>query len=175
MKWVFLLCLAVVAVAGGTQGLVVAYRWMTSMQEEVKVMPGQAPVMRLIQPAGTVPREGGELAPAANPAAVLAARELYAKRPSPVPASPESLARGAALFRIYCTPCHGANGQGNGPVTPRFIPAPDLGGPQTQARTDGYMAHYIGYGGAIMPAYGEALSVSDRWDIVNHVRTLARK
>jgi hypothetical protein len=26
-----------------------------------------------------------------------------------------------------------------------------------------------------MPAYGEALSVADRWDIVNHLRALAKK
>jgi mono/diheme cytochrome c family protein len=37
------------------------------------------------------------------------------------------------------------------------------------------MAYYIGYGGAIMPAYGEALSVTERWDVVNYLRTLAQK
>jgi mono/diheme cytochrome c family protein len=145
------------------------------MQEDVKVRPGEAAAMRTVQPLGTVPRDGGELVLSREPAAVAAAREVYAKRPNPIAASPESLARGADLFRIYCTPCHGATGKGDGTVTPRFIPAPDLGAAQTQGRPDGYLAHYIGYGGAIMPAYGESLSVSDRWDIVNHLRTLAQK
>ena len=42
-------------------------------------------------------------------------------------------------------------------------------------RKNGHFAYYIGYGGALKPAYGEALSVTERWDIVNHLRTLAQK
>ena len=60
-------------------------------------------------------------------------------------------------------------------VTPRFIPPPDLTSPVVQAKPDGHFSYYIGYGGAIMPPYGEALSVVDRWDIVNYLRTLAKK
>ncbi len=169
MKWLFLVCLLVVFGAGGLMGLLVGYRWMTSMQADVKVVPGEMP---LGQPPGTVPRTGGELVPALPVAALHAA---YEKRPNPVPRSPQSVGRGEALFRIYCTPCHGAGGKGDGPVIPRFIPPPDLTGAQIQGRTDGHLSAYIGYGGAIMPAYGEALSVSERWDLVNYVRTLARR
>ncbi len=163
MKWVFLLCLLVVAGAGGTMLLVVGYRWVTSMQTDVKFVPGET---TLAQPAGTVPWRGGEL---------VVAREVYETRRNPVPPSPDSVARGGRLFAIYCTPCHGVGGKGNGTVTPRFIPPPDLTSAQIQARTDGHISYYIGYGGAIMPAYGEALSVGDRWDLVNYVRTLAQK
>lgn len=163
MKWVFLLCLLVVAAVGGVMGLLVGYRWMTSMQADVKVVPGQ---MMLRQPAGTVPREGSELA---------VSREVYASRKNPVPATPESVDRGQKLFAIQCTPCHGESGKGDGPVTPRFIPPPDLTSAPVQGKTDGHMSYYIGYGGAIMPSYGEALSVGDRWDVVNYLRTLARK
>jgi mono/diheme cytochrome c family protein len=163
MKWVFLLSLLVVGAVAGVMGGVVVYRWNTSMQHDVKVVPGQ---MTLAQPPGTVPREGAEL---------VVAREVYATRKNPVPADAQSLARGQKLFGIYCTPCHGPAGKGDGPVTPRFIPAPDLTSPPVQAKPDGHFSYYIGYGGAIMPAYGEALSVTDRWDIVNHIRTLAKK
>lgn len=170
MKWVFLLCLLVLAAVGGAMGLLVGYRWQTSMQADVKVVPGEVP---LAQPPGTVPRSGGELiVGAATPQAMMA---VYEKRPNPVPRSQESVARGEGLYRIYCTPCHGAGGRGDGPVTPRFIPPPDLTGPQIQGRSDGRIAAYIGYGGAIMPAYAEALSVTERWDLVNYVRTLAKK
>jgi mono/diheme cytochrome c family protein len=166
VKWVFLLCLLVVLGVGGLMNGLVGYRWLTSMQADVKVVPGESLAASMRVPAGTVPREGGEL---------LVARETYASRKNPIPASRDSVTRGGALFAIYCTPCHGAGGKGDGLVTPRFIPAPDLTGPQVQGRPDGHMAYYIGYGGAIMPAYGEALSVSERWDLVNYLRTLAQK
>ena len=166
MKWVFLLCLLVVAGVGGAMGLLVGYRWLTSMQQDVKVVPGEAELVRLAPPVGTVPRSGGEL---------LVARETYANRKNPVAPTRGSVTRGEALFQIYCFPCHGPGGKGDGPVTPRFIPPPDLTSPQVQGRPDGHIAYYIGYGGAIMPAYGEALSVSERWDLVNYVRTLARR
>jgi mono/diheme cytochrome c family protein len=163
MKWIFLLCLLAVGGVAGAMGLLVGYRWVTSMQTDVKVVPGE---MVIVQPAGTVPRNGGEL---------VVAREAYANRPNPVPRTPDSVKRGEALYRVYCSPCHGVSGKGDGPVTPRFIPPPDLAGPQIQGRTDGHMSYYIGYGGAVMPAYGEALSVGERWDVVNYIRTLAQK
>jgi mono/diheme cytochrome c family protein len=163
VKWVFLLSLLVVlGVGGAMQGLVV-YRWNTSMQTDVKVVPGEMP---LRPPPGTVPREGSEL---------VVARELYNSRKNPVPATPQSLAHGQRLFATYCQPCHGPGGKGDGLVTPRFIPPPDLTSAMVQAKTDGHFSYYIGYGGAIMPAYGEALSVTDRWDIVNFMRSLAKK
>lgn len=166
MKWVFLLCLLVVAATGGLMGGLAAYRWLTSMQADVKLVPGEADLVRFTAPTGTVPRGDGEL---------LVAREIYSTRKSPVPRTAPSVARGESLYRIYCTPCHGLAGKGDGPVTPRFIPPPDLTSPPVQGRTDGHIAYYIGYGGAIMPAYGEAISVSERWDLVNYVRALAKK
>ena len=166
MKWVFLLCLLVVAGVGGAMVLVVGYRWLTSMQADVKLVPGEADLARIVPAAGTVPRADGEL---------VVERAAYEPRKNPVPASADSVTRGGVLFRVYCTPCHGLGGKGDGPVSPRFIPPPDLTSPQIQGRTDGHISYYIGYGGPIMPAYGEALSVADRWDVVNYVRTLAQK
>ncbi len=42
-------------------------------------------------------------------------------------------------------------------------------------RTDGYWHSYIVSGGAVMPAYGEALSSEEAWHIVNYLRTLAAR
>jgi mono/diheme cytochrome c family protein len=177
VKWVFVLSLLVVAGLGGVMGLLVGYRWVTSMQADVKVVPGEPEVMQLAVPRGTVPRTQGELVPVdlADPAQRAVFQAAYATRPNPVPRSEVSVARGAELYKIYCTPCHGVTGKGDGPVTPRFIPPPDLRSPQIQGRTDGHLSFYIGYGGAIMPAYGEALSPAERWDLVNYVRSLAQK
>jgi len=163
MKWVFVLCLLIVGGVASVMGATVVYRWFTSMENDVKLVPGQ---VTMAQPPGTVPREGGEL---------VVSRELYATRKNPVPADAQSLARGKKLFEIYCTPCHGVGGKGDGLVAARFIPPPDLTSPTVQAKPDGHFSYYIGYGGAIMPAYGEALSPADRWDIVNHIRSLAKK
>ena len=74
MKWVFMLCLLVVGAVAGVMGGLVAYRWTTSMQNDVKFVPGQ---VTMAQPAGTVPRDGGEL---------MIAREVYSQRKNPVAA-----------------------------------------------------------------------------------------
>jgi len=163
VKWLFLLSLLVLGAVGGLLAVTVAYRWTTSMQADVKVVPGELP---LAPPSGTVPRAGGEL---------VVAREVYETRRSPVAPTAESVARGQKLFAIYCTPCHGVGGKGDGTVTPRFIPPPDLTSAPVQGKSDGHISYYIGYGGALMPAYGEALTVAERWDVVNYVRTLAQK
>lgn len=163
MKWVFAVVVLVIFGSGLVMGGAIVSNWTRNMADQPKLMPGELP---LPMPAGTLPRSGGELA-----------RTLQegSKLPNPVRPTPESIARGKALFGIYCAPCHGPEGAGDGPVGPKFIPAPDLRQPATQQKSDGYMAHYIGYGGAIMPAYGEATSVEERWDIVNYIRTLALK
>jgi hypothetical protein len=41
VKWVFLLCLLAVFGAGGLMGILVGYRWLTSMQTDVKLVPGE--------------------------------------------------------------------------------------------------------------------------------------
>ena len=106
------------------------------------------------------------------------AAELATKRPNPVKPTPESVAVGKQHFVTFCAPCHGAEGKGGvtGPVATRFIPPPDLTNAEMQRqRTDGYWHSYIVAGGAVMPAYGEALSSQEAWHIVNYLRTLAAK
>lgn len=168
MKWVFLVVLLIIAASGLLMGGYVASNWTRNMAEQPKLMPGEAPPggKPLQMPAGTLPRSGGEL---------VRTLQEGSRLPNPVARAPESIARGKALFAIYCAPCHGPGGAGDGPVGPKFIPATDLRQPVTQQKSDGYMAHYIGHGGAIMPSYGEATSVEERWDIVNYLRTLAQR
>ena len=60
-----------------------------------------------------------------------------------------------------------------GPVATKFIPPPDLTNAELQRqRTDGYWHSYIMAGGAVMPAYGEAMSYVEAWHVVNYLRTL---
>ena len=147
---------------GRGHGRVVAYRWMTSMQNDVKLVPGQ---ITMSQPAGTVPREGAEL--------VVAARESTRRGRTRSPPTPSRWRAGRSSTTSTARRAT-AQWQGRRARLPRFIPAPDLTSAAVQAKPDGHFSYYIGFG-AIMPAYGEALSVTDRWDIVNHLRALAKK
>jgi mono/diheme cytochrome c family protein len=167
MKWVFLLVLLLVGAAVLMMGGALVLRWTNNMTQTVKVVPGE---QIFAMPSGTLPRSGGELTLPREE------RDTAAKRPNPVRAAPASIATGQKLFGVYCAPCHGPAGKGDGPVTPKFIPPPDLTHPSIQTqRTDGYIQHVIGTGGAIIPAYGEALSAEERWHVVNFVRSLAKR
>lgn len=167
MKYVFLLVLLLVggiaAVLGGAAG----YRWMNNMTATQRVMPGE---FSFSMPTGSLPRDGGQLYHSP------AEREAAAARRNPIPTSAESIRKGGELFVIYCTPCHGASGRGDGTVSTRFVPPADLTNPELhKARTDGYWQSYLSAGGAVMPSYAEALTPEERWHVVNYLRTLAKK
>lgn len=90
---------------------------------------------------------------------------------NPVPPTAESVARGQERFGIYCLTCHGAGGKGDGPVGVKYVPPTDLSGEYVQTKPDGDIFYTITYGGvAIMPSYGDAMSVEDRWHIVNYIK-----
>jgi len=166
MKYVFLLALLVVGGAGAVLGGTVVYRWTHNMSDSPRIMPGER---AFTMAPGSVSR-GGELYYPKE------AREAAAARTNPVVASPASIQAGAALFSIYCTPCHGAAGKGDGLVSSKFVPPPDLTNADLQkGRTDGYWQSYLSVGGAVMPAYGEALTPDERWHVVNFLRTLAQR
>ncbi len=92
----------------------------------------------------------------------------------PVAATPESLAHGHALFLDRCSPCHGPEGRGGGPVSKFFPPAPDLAYISVRRRTDGFIWGTVSYGGKAMPPAREGLTERDRWDLVNWVREIQR-
>ena len=168
MKYVFILVLLIVAAAGGLLGAVVVLRWSDNMTQTSRIMPGERV---FTMPAGVVPRGGSLILPKEQ-------RELAARQPNPVKTSEASVAVGKERFQTLCLPCHGPEAKGGvtGPVATKFIPTPDLTNSELQkARTDGYWHSYIMVGGAVMPAYGEALSSREAWSIVNYLRTLAAK
>ncbi len=85
------------------------------------------------------------------------------------------LARGHTLFRRFCTPCHGPEGNGkNAYIVPKRSVASgyDLLAPKEQSFTDQYIYGMIRVGGGLMPAFGGRIAHFDRWDIVNYLRTL---
>ena len=167
MKYVFVLTLLLVGGAAGVQGLAIVYRWNHDMKQSQAVKPGE---MNFAMAPGSLPRTGGQLYYSKEQ------RDAAALRKNPVPATPESIRKGANLYAVYCTPCHGPSGKGNGLVAAKFVPPTDLSNPDLQkGRTDGYWQSYLSVGGAVMPSYGESLSADERWDVVNFLRTLAAK
>ena len=94
---------------------------------------------------------------------------------NPTKAEDASIARGKELFAINCQMCHGVTGEGNGPIAAfltKFKPA-NLTSPLIKAFPDGQIFMTITNGVPDrMPPLNENLTVSERWDVVNYVRTL---
>jgi mono/diheme cytochrome c family protein len=101
---------------------------------------------------------------------------------SPVRITSGGMQRGAERYGIFCAPCHGPAGRGDGMVGRRaeklqegtWIPATDLTGETVRARADGHLFNTITHGIRSMPAYGPQIDPEDRWSIVAYVRALQR-
>jgi mono/diheme cytochrome c family protein len=93
------------------------------------------------------------------------------KQTNPIPADEKSVAYGEKMFKIYCTPCHGMTGKGDGLVGAKLLLKPyNLTADQTKGRSDGFIWGYMTFGGAVMPSYANDLSVNERWHVINYVR-----
>jgi len=98
---------------------------------------------------------------------------------NPIPPNQTSVEAGHALYTTNCVPCHGTTGKGDGPVGLTLNPRPaDL----TQhtlpgVHPDSQLFDWItnGFPGSQMPAFKTVLSDTDRWNLVNYIRTLALK
>lgn len=86
------------------------------------------------------------------------------------------MARGHERFGIYCTPCHGQTGVGNGMVIQHGfpIPPPNFHDDRIVSMPDGQIFHTITYGVRNMPSYGKQIPEEDRWAIVAYLRALQR-
>ena len=114
---------------------------------------------RIAPPDGAVPLQGQAVIPEEFPV-------------NPVPSDIASVQRGHVLYSLQCELCHGAAGHGDGPLAGYFVRTPeDLVGEKTVAEFDGsvYLAIQNGFGQ--MPGRAENLTVQERWDVVNYVRT----
>lgn len=98
------------------------------------------------------------------------------KLENPFPADEESIEYGKLIYSSQCTLCHGATGDGSGPLATKFkYDMPDLGNAQAQnKRTDGELFYVLTHGHGKMKGEGDRLKEKVRWDIVNYIRTLAK-
>jgi mono/diheme cytochrome c family protein len=85
----------------------------------------------------------------------------------------DQLARGQQRFNIYCTPCHGRIGDGNGMVVQRGLrQAASFHQDRLRQETPGYFFDVITNGFGAMPDYATQIPVQDRWLIVAYVKAL---
>ena len=150
-----------------------AWPWSTDMVNQKSIKPQE---QTRAFPSRSVPLTG-------IPSAQWENREATADLVNPHAPTPESLAEGKTLFKIYCTACHGMTGRAESEVAARGMPANDLTDDAVQVDlTDGWIFGTITFGSAIMPPYGRPgdmngevrgsndLSVDERWHIVNYVK-----
>jgi mono/diheme cytochrome c family protein len=116
----------------------------------------------------------GGPAPASRPDGIVsfeAATQDVAEQP---PAPTQALAdRGVQRYAIFCTPCHGASGKGDGAIVARGFPAPTaLDSPAGKALSGRQLFDIIGHGQGVMYGFADRISPTDRWAIVLHIRSL---
>lgn len=143
--------------------------WNTDMYGQPELKAGTAP--RPPQD-NTIPATGAE-PPMSSRMSVRIRAGLTLR--NPVTPTEQSRATGKTLFNIYCTPCHGSQGRGDGPVVGKGIPSSDLLADRIKQQKDGYLYATIRSGGIIMPSYNHALSTKERWHIVNYLRQLQKQ
>ena len=91
----------------------------------------------------------------------------------PMPVTRELLARGQERFTIYCSMCHGNEGDGNGMVVQRgFPPPPSYHIDRLRNAPPGYLYSVITNGYGIMYPYASRVEQPDRWAIVAYIRAL---
>jgi mono/diheme cytochrome c family protein len=155
-----------------------AWPWSQDMANQISIKPGESvnpdqPGMQVF-PKRSVPAKGTTT--------FVKDQEAARKMVNPVAPDEKSVAMGARLFEIYCTPCHGQSGTGDGAVGAKLIMKPwnltnsnDIHTWDAKDYPDGHIFGYMTLGGAVMPSYANDLSVTERWHVVNYVRKVLQK
>jgi len=83
------------------------------------------------------------------------------------------LERGRERFGIFCSPCHGAGGDGNGMIVQRGMPKPtSYHDDRLRTADDQYLFDVITNGHGAMYSYASRVPPGDRWAIVAYIRAL---
>jgi mono/diheme cytochrome c family protein len=131
-------------------------------------------------PAGTVPRGRGT---AADPDFLRADDAHYLGKAAdgsfvkgfPIEVTETMVRRGQGRYMIYCAPCHGALGDGQG-ITKAYgmVATPSYHDDRLRQMAEGEIFNTITNGKNTMMPYGDKLSPDDRWAVIAYVRALQR-
>ena len=98
---------------------------------------------------------------------------------SPVPdampqaITPELLRRGQERFDVFCSPCHGRTGEGDGMIVQRGFPKPPSYHREALRQApDRHFYDVITDGYGVMYSYASRVPARDRWAIVAYIRAL---
>ncbi len=132
--------------------------------------------------SGTVPR-GRDENGSADPAFLRADDAHYAgKNPDgtfvrgfPIEVSEGLIRRGENRYQIYCAPCHGALGDGQG-ITKRYgmVATPSYHDDRLRNMPEGEIFNTITHGKNTMQPYADKLTPDERWAVIAYVRALQR-
>jgi mono/diheme cytochrome c family protein len=138
------------------------------MRETPAVRPYEEPL--LVKETGPVPVNGGEAI-----FRVSAGTEIQSSLDMN---QPTVIARGKAVYLIYCAQCHGHNFDGNGTVGQSFAPLPtDLRSAKVQDSPAGVLFRNVSYGvpNGRQPPLHATITVDDRWRVVAFVKSLGTR
>ena len=91
----------------------------------------------------------------------------------PFPVDATVMARGQDRYNIYCAPCHGRTGQGNGMIVQRGYRRPtSYYDEKLRNAAVGHFYDVITNGFGAMPDYAAQVKPADRWAIVAYIRAL---
>jgi mono/diheme cytochrome c family protein len=96
--------------------------------------------------------------------------------PAGVTVDMKLMARGQERYTIYCSPCHGAVGDGNGVVKKYGVNAPTYHDDRLRKMAEGEIYNTITNGSPskLMLPYADKLVPADRWAVIAYVRALQR-
>ncbi|PYQ99147.1 MAG: cytochrome C [Acidobacteria bacterium] len=85
---------------------------------------------------------------------------------------PSAVEQGHRQYETFCQVCHGARGDGDGPIVPLIPNPPAYSSERVRAMPAGRLFHVMTYGSGRMPSYASQIPASDRWLIATFVHTL---
>jgi mono/diheme cytochrome c family protein len=91
----------------------------------------------------------------------------------PFPITRADLVRGEERFNIYCSPCHGRLGDGEGMIPKRgYRKPPSYHIDRLKKAPVGHFFDVVTNGFGAMPSYASRVPVDDRWRIIAYIRVL---
>lgn len=109
----------------------------------------------------------------AEPPAGIVARDQHFAEPAPPFVTMALLQRGQQRFNIYCAPCHGRTGEGDGMIVQRGFPHPPSYFSDRLVHAPNQLFYdVITHGYGAMYSYANRVAPADRWAIVAYIRAL---
>jgi cytochrome c553 len=91
----------------------------------------------------------------------------------PMAVTADVLRRGQERYTVFCTPCHGRTGEGDGMIVQRgFRKPPSYMEDRLRNAPVGYFFDVMTHGFGAMQDYSTQLPVADRWAVAAYIRTL---